>query len=304
MNHTVVAEQAQEALKKLDPDMEVTVESITKFLPDSDTTPSNLQALQKMEIVANTVRDLYQELANDLVSIQSFIVVPPADTNEAVRFRHWQRSQAPILSSLRSHTTFDRFAEIHTDILQRDATGLRANLEAYNRFGEEQQREDVQMFSSFKPLDEERFRAIADQLLIENLRIWKRKIEAAGSAALGLWFDKTRQFYVPRSERRRQIGDFVIDTMDLTGMFTLDAWGDTPIADWDNESEPNIDKLFHSTLVNEVQIELGLEKPYVDQIAALLFMLWVVENKTESAPSRDTADFRRTFDLLRKQSDK
>lgn len=310
LNHSLIVEKAQEALKKLDPDTEVTIASIATLLPDKSSVAPDLITFQKMEIVARTISDLYHELATDLVVIQSFMTTPSDDSIGAKRFRHWQRSKAvgAFSRALLYHTTFNRFAEIHADILKQSTPDFRADLDAYNRFGEEQRQDGDQMFKDFKPLDEDGFRAIGDQLLVENLKIWKRQIEAAGSAALGLWFAKARFFYIPSFEdqERLQIGDFIIDTFDLTGMFTLDAWGDTAVADWDNSSEPDkpdIDKLFHATLVNEVQIELSLEKPYVDQIAGLLFMLWVAERKPELAPNQSTAEFRVVFDRLREQPD-
>jgi subtilisin family serine protease len=97
---------------------------------------------------------------------------------------------------------------------------------------------------------------------------WIRQIEAAGSAGLGLWFDRARRFYVPDS-RRGVNADFLIDTLDASGMFTPDAWAGTPIRDQTNQNDPDIGKLFHASLANEIQIELGRERAYLRCIRRL-----------------------------------
>lgn len=98
--------------------------------------------------------------------------------------------------------------------------------------------------------------------------IWLRQIEAGGSAGQGLWFDKARRYYV-RASTRAVNADFLIDTLDASGMFTPNAWAGTTAANQTNQQEPDITRLFHATLANEIQIELGRERAYVDRIEDL-----------------------------------
>jgi hypothetical protein len=119
------------------------------------------------------------------------------------------------------------FWDLHQEYMELPAAELQARIDSYNEFHNTN-------------LDAAAFEAIGPALEWEAKRRWYKQIEAAGTAAKGLWFDNAREFYIPRS--RRNTGNFFIDTLDL---------------------------LFHSELVNEVQIELGLEAPYVERIRDL-----------------------------------
>ncbi|MFQ5603454.1 MAG: hypothetical protein ACE5HS_09330 [bacterium] len=96
-------------------------------------------------------------------------------------------------------------------------------------------------------------------------QFWVRQIEAAGSAGLGLWFDQAREHYVPRSGRIVR-DDFLIDTLDASGMFTPDAWACISEDQQTHQAQPDINKLFYASLTNEVQIEQGRERAFLRTI--------------------------------------
>ncbi len=304
----LLVERAAAGLEAIDAGMTVDEAVVADLLPDRATPPGDLATLRKMEIVAKAIHDLFHQLAAEVPALRVLLTGAPGDTTDGERFRDWQRRDNFFL---RAHTTFDRFADKHAEFLALPASGRRARLAAYNRYGGERRAiaaaggddrrpEDERWFADFEPLDEAGFAAIAVQLRDLNLEIWKRQIEAAGSAAIGLWFDRARRFFVPASTRSS--GNFFIDTIDVTGMFTADAWGARPLVEQDNRVEPEIDKLFHGTLVNEVQIELDREKVYGDRIATVLFLLWATETgHPDLAAGRDDAAYRELFRRLRRE---
>ncbi|MCA9580736.1 MAG: hypothetical protein KC416_03010, partial [Myxococcales bacterium] len=122
-------------------------------------------------------------------------------------------------------------------------------------------------FEDFTPPSTEAdWAAFSAQLDYEWLKIVRRQIEAAGTMAHAIWFDSAREFFVPGSSRA--VGNFIIDTMDFTEFFTQYEWG--LVEDRDRNSlDFNPKHVIHSSLVNEVQIELGSEEAYLDRIREL-----------------------------------
>ena len=92
-------------------------------------------------------------------------------------------------------------------------------------------------------------------------------IETAGLAAQQLWFDQARALYVPASSRA--YSNFMIDTSDMTDMMTNEEWNSIPEAQRTFAQPLPAAKVFNTTLVNELQIELGMEKAYVARLKEL-----------------------------------
>lgn len=122
-------------------------------------------------------------------------------------------------------------------------------------------------FDDFEPLTSEQdWQAFEAQLDYAWLSIVRRQLEAAGSAARALAFDGARNFYVPASTRRTS--NFLIDTMDFTEYFSNRVWKNINPDDM-KRLDFNPADVLHASLVNELQIELGSEKAYVDRLQAL-----------------------------------
>jgi len=191
------------------------------------------------------VRDGQEELDAHL------IVVDEPDWDKAVEeFVDWRKDD---FEDERLWRTPDPFVEIHMDVMNDPAA-----LAEYN------QDDDVD-------LDMDQWRRLRFQLRNEQVRIWKRQIEAAGTVLRGLWFDEAARFYVPGS--RRNTGNFIIDTVDFASMYSPSVWGDTPELERTPEvnlhEQPYRQHLLHSVVVNEVQIELNESGDFPDRIREL-----------------------------------
>lgn len=162
-------------------------------------------------------------------------------------------------------------AQLDATLARPEADQLAA-LKAFNDFGEKQKTDGVRAFRDFTPIaDLAGFKALRAQLLNEVVRVNQRQLEAGGSAAQGLWFDEARQFYVPSSYRNT--GNFLIDTMDMTQYVTHADWESIAADQRTPANELPADKVFHTSLVNETQIELGIEEPYLNRLTELENMI-------------------------------
>jgi hypothetical protein len=92
-------------------------------------------------------------------------------------------------------------------------------------------------------------------------------IATAGIAARQLWFDQARILYVPGSSRA--FSNFMIDTTDFTEMLSNEEWLSIPDAERSFAQPLPATKVFHTVLVNELQIELGMEAAYVARLKDL-----------------------------------
>jgi hypothetical protein len=82
-----------------------------------------------------------------------------------------------------------------------------------------------------------------------------------------LWFDTARAFWVPESSRA--FSNFMIDTTDMTDMLSNQEWTSIPEAERTFAQPLPATKVFNTTLVNELQIELGMEEAYVARLKEL-----------------------------------
>ncbi|MFN0249553.1 MAG: hypothetical protein ACKV2T_21895, partial [Kofleriaceae bacterium] len=105
------------------------------------------------------------------------------------------------------------------------------------------------------------------------------QIATAGLAGRRLWFDQARAFWGPGSSRA--FSNFMIDTTDFTDMLSHEEWTSIPEADRTFAAPLPAAKVFHTVLVNELQIELGMEKAYLDRIRDLDAMVMADPNNAE-----------------------
>lgn len=330
-DRTLVAERARPKLRAVDPSFDATAASVAAYMPDAPllAAPSSLEDLAKREVelrkrqvVAEAVSDLYHEVANlneggnGIVGAIGGISNPESPrrlitraTDRALEphaewFVEWQKAKDPKKNGPK--TTYDPFVEIHAAI----ATSA-SERDAYNAFGQQQKAGGGGRWRDFAPLDASAFEALGAQLKNEQLRVWSRQIEAAGTAARGLWFDQARQFYVPSS--RRETGNFIIDTMDFTSIYTADAATTTDASGQPKPVDASMEldeaKLVHAVLVNEGQIELTSVGPYTKRLRELgnahenarVFMKWATSESLAGA--NDAAGYKAAFDTLRAKTD-
>lgn len=259
----LIAERAKSALEALDPGASTAVADL-QFPDQLASSASSILQLEKNRVVAEAIDAVYHDLANAADDIDRDITgTAGLDYDEfALMFIEWRKSLSSSLLIKRTpHSFLAAFKTIE------EAADRQAQLDAFNAYGEAEQAADNDDFEDFEPINDEIFAAVGAHLEFETNKINQRQVEAAGSMALGLWFDQARETYVPASNRAW--GNFIIDTMDMAEMLTREEWISIP------EDERKIDmpfdpaKVFHTVLVNEVQIELGNEAPYLKRVDEL-----------------------------------
>lgn len=257
-------------LKALDPKMTVDLASVQALMPSlavawNSPKPDAL-TVEKKKVVAEAMDQAYHAFAEQLDGARRVICQSQdrALENHPAMFRDWLRT---VDTSLVTKNAYEPFLAKYDAMAAKPEAELAKDLEAFNAYGKAQQADGNDDFEDFTPLDAAGFKALRAQVLNEVVRINTRQLEAAGSTALTLWFDEARALYVPES--RRNTGNFLIDTTDMSEYLTHDAWESIAEGDRTPAHQLPIDKVFHATLVNETQIELGLEQPYLKRLDAL-----------------------------------
>lgn len=260
---SLIADRARSALLAIDPGMNVTVGNLS-FPDELSSTAGSFEELEKNRVVAETVSEVFHEWAEEVDDIDR----PLTGTDDLPfddyvdMFVEWRQAEDASLLIIRTHAAFlGEYQAI-------DAAGnLQDRWDDFNAFGMAEQADGDGDFEDFEPMTPEIWEALGRHLEFEVNKEAQRQVEAAGSMGLALWFDQAREFYVPASNR--PFGNFMIDTMDMAEMVTRDEWLSIPEADREIDVPLDPAKVFTTTLVNEVQIELGNEEPYVERIEEL-----------------------------------
>lgn len=231
-------------------------------MPDEFSVPADQLELDKQQVIAETVDSLMQDFDDLIDEIDRDVTGTGGLEGEDYvdMYIAWQRLLQPSLARKTVYKPFlDRYRSV-TDSADAVAT--------FNEFAEEQQSLGNDDFEDFEPMTEEMWSNLGQHLEYEWLKTSRRMVRAAAISSNALWFDMAREFYVPASNRS-SFSNFIIDTMDYTEMVSQPEWDGIP-ADQQNPAH-TIDpaKVFHTTLVNEVQIELGSEVPYLERLEEL-----------------------------------
>ncbi|MBI5494687.1 MAG: hypothetical protein HY904_06625 [Deltaproteobacteria bacterium] len=303
-DNSAVAKLAEEGLKKLDPAMTVNADAIKALLPDltrsswGGSTSNTQLAIDKKRVVADALNKAMHDFSAQLDGARRVLTQSTDRALEAYpdMFMAWQKSTD---KALLNKTTFDPFLARYDAVMAKAPADFQADLKAFNDYGTTQKDAGSRAFRDFKPLDEAGFKALRPQLHNEVLRINQRQLEAAGSMAVSLWFDEARAFYVPGSTRNT--GNFLIDSTDMSEFVKHKDWDAIPADKRTPKDQLPKDKVFHVMLVNETQIELGLEKPYLDRLADLagkihedqasLVMKWLGATNAAGVNAADPASY-------------
>ncbi len=238
--------------------------AVTTVRPDEFTTPSTVEELDEQKLVADAVFDAMHDYAADLDDLDNALAGSDGlRTDDAFldMFVAWRKA---VDSSLRPKTIARPFLDDHGELTQ----DVDAALVAFNTYGEAQRAADNEEFEDFETVTAAMFEDIGKYLTDDDLGNSHRMIATGGIMARSLWFDRAREFYVPGSNRS-SFSNFIIDTTDFTQMVTNEEWNAIPEAERTPATVLDPAKVFHSMLVNEVQIELGSEAPYLARIEAL-----------------------------------
>lgn len=301
LDRSLVAERAAARLAALDPAFQATAATIAGLLPEAprlqapetiDDVAAREPELKKRQVVAEVISDLYHELSRELDDGSSDSlrrIVARALDREVEDHAEWYQAYLKNKDPKKFGpiTTWDPL------VAQLRAGPADAELAAYNTFGEAQKAAGRRPFRDFVSLSAAQFAKLVDQLVNEQYRIWLRQLEAAGTAARGIWFDQARELYVPDSERAW--GNFLIDTMDFTTAWPASVWDGVPVAERNATKTPPDDKILFCTLANESQIELTAVGAYTARLRRLTngllqargFMKWA----TSTGQASDAAGF-------------
>ena len=238
--------------------------SVATSRPDEFSAPTTFEELDEQERVAEAVYAATHEYAETLDELDNALAgVDGLATDDEVMdwFMLWRESVDP---SIKVKTIAAPYIADHTEL----SADTNQALADFNTFGEAQLAAGNDDFEDFVTVTLENWEDVAKYLRDEDLGDSHRMVATAGIMARSIWFDKAREFYVPASSRS-SFSNFIIDTTDFTQMITHEEWMLIP----EDERKPAFDidpaKVFHSMLVNEVQIELGSEVPYLERIDAL-----------------------------------
>ncbi len=264
LDHSAIDAEADAGLKELDA-MHADTVFVDAYL-DSGNAPADVINTEKRRVVSEAtdrVMHSFAESVDDLDRTLSRTRNLP-DDEFVDMFIAWQKS---MNSSLMIKTTVAPFMPAYEALAAMDPADRATEFEKFNTYGAAQLADGNNDFDDFRNMDEEVFERLGRHLDFEMLKLSDRQIEAAGTIANAIYFEVAREFYIPGSNR--PYSNFIIDTTDYTEMMSHDAWISIPEDQRTPASEIPACKVFHSTLVNEVQIELTEIKPFVERVDEL-----------------------------------
>jgi hypothetical protein len=259
----------------------VDISASALVLPDTWKQPTDAAGLERNRLIAETVSALYHELADQLDDADRILTDAVDEDFDAFvdMFRAWRVS---LDTNLAKKTTFDAFLALHGTL---PATAIAE----FNTFGAAQQAAGDDTFDDFAPLDAAGWARLGRYLEKRTLTIGERQLATAGLAARMLWFDQAREHWVPDSSRA--FSNFMIDTTDFTDYLSHEEWTSIPEAERTFAAPLPAAKVFHTTLVNELQIELGMEEEYVGRLRTLTEQLAADPGNAELTAQLEGARF-------------
>lgn len=262
LDKSVILERTQDALMALDPALKqngVTLDTINQLWPDKEITSDKLDT-QKRRVVADALKSTMNEFATLVDDLRRDIAGARGDgargLNLTSEFVEYIKEKD---TSTRSVTTIQPFL----DRLDKELSG--PNKQAFI--------DDFAQWAGDKgnkaildaPDKEAAMGGLRKHLVNEQLDIIHRQLEASGTMGQTLWFDSARKAYADSS---RSYGNFLIDTFDVSEMYKPEVWKTLTDAQKAGAEPVDPKQMFHATIVNEVQIELRSEEPFLKAIAA------------------------------------
>ncbi|MDQ3364163.1 MAG: hypothetical protein M3680_01865 [Myxococcota bacterium] len=244
------------------PGLNVTAASLV--LPDAQPQPTTAEALDRNRVIAETINTVFHELADALDDADRIITNATDEgfDDYVDMFRAWR---VGLDRTLAVKTTYDTFLNSYRGLSA--TTNRAASIAAFNAYGAAQRAANNDDFEDFEALDDAGWTRLGGYIEKATLTIGQRQLETAGIAARQLWFDQARQLWVPGSSRA--FSNFMIDTTDMTEMLSHEEWTSIPETDRTFTQPLPATKVFNTVLVNELQIELGMEEDYVTRLREL-----------------------------------
>jgi hypothetical protein len=245
-------------------------------LPDAQPQPATPDALANNKRIAETISTVLHEVAAELDELDRVICdAVDEDFDDYVDlFRDWRIS---LDMSLAVKTTYDSFLNSYRGLST--AANRAASIAAFNAF----------VGNQADPLDDAGWTRLGNYIEKMVLTVSENQIATAGIAARQLWFDQARAHWVPGSSRA--FSNFMIDTTDMTEMLSHEEWTSIPEAQRTFAQPLPAAKIFHTVLVNELQIELGMEAAYVARLKELTDRVAMNPNDAAAAAQLAGAKF-------------
>jgi hypothetical protein len=259
LDNSAILAAARDELSAIDPALTDIVYP-GAYLTNTAKDESGLSKRRVVAVASDSALDAFAATLDDIDDLLTGTEALPDAEDWVETFIAWQQSSSKDLQRKR---TVRPFYEIWALL---NAEKARA-IADFNGFGLAQREVNAEDFEAFEAIDEARWDALGAFLLDEAIDDLEKMIEAGGSAAQALYFELARQYYVPGSWR--SYSNFIIDTFDWTDMVSHEEWMTIPEADKAPGKDIPPDKVFHTTLVNEVQLELTEVSGYVDRIEKL-----------------------------------
>jgi hypothetical protein len=244
-------------------------------LPGSQTQPTTAADLEKNRIIAETINTVLHEVASDLDDADRMITNAKDENFDdyAELFHDWR--VADNKAAFAAKTTWDSFVTSYTALSANRA----ANIAAFNTF----------IGTKAAPLNDAGWTTLGNYLNKMVLTVAEHQIETAGIIAHQLWFDQARALWVPASSRA--FSNFMIDTFDMADMMSAREWDKIPEANRTFKEPLPATKVFNTVLVNELQIELGMEAAYVARMKDLEAKLAAAPNDATLKAQHDGVKF-------------
>lgn len=245
-------------------------------LPGAQPQPSTPADLEKNRIIAETISTVLHEFATQLDAADRIITnaVDESFDDYVDLFRDWRVS---LDRSMAVKTTYDSFLNSYRSLST--AANRASSLAAFNAF----------VGAQAAALDDAGWTRLGNYLEKFVLTVAERQIETAGIVARQLWFDQARAHWVPGSNRA--FSNFMIDTTDMTDMLSHEEWTSIPAAERTFAAPLPAAKVFNTVLVNELQIELGMEAAYVARLKDLTEKVAASPNDAALEAQLDGAKF-------------
>ena len=261
-----------------------------------DGRPESWVALEKRRLVAEAAERVLTAFAEELDEVDDILTGTGAevDASDWVEpYILWQQSTSKDLQRIRTAEPF-----MNAKWVTQTADEKARAIADFNGYGEAQKQAGNSDFRRFAAIDEARWDVLHLFLLDEAIDDWEKMIAEAGTMARALYFESARQYYVQSSWR--SYGNFIIDTFDWTDMVSEEEWQTIP----EDQRKPGMnlpaDKVFHTTLVNEVQLELTEVSEYVKRIEALTTEL--AQKPGDAEVEKNLAGAKWVFDELQKST--
>lgn len=296
LDKSAILERAKEGIAALDPNLsaqDITVDMLKSLWPSRHSSRDKMTALKK-EVVANAISDAYHDFAELLDDKRSRIAGSRGrDMRSFEMTEDVMTFMREKFSNLKEKQTVRPFLEkFDQELAGPNKDAFIAELAKFTA----DEGNDALAGAAHQ---DSAIANIRKHLVSDHLEIVHRQIESAGSMSKALWFDDARTAFANASSS--SYSNFLIDTFDVSEFYTPEQWEALTPEQRAGAVDIEGNKMFHATLVNEVQIELGYEKPYTDAVAraqsaigdakAGLFMDFALEQGLGGAVANQPSSF-------------